>query len=135
MILACMVRQRNMQNTVRSYLILGLLSVFYHERRKHRPRTLTENILKFTEYYGPGPFQERKIVFVGKGRYELLQEGPHPTPFSFWITDKINIAHPALKDFFALLKNRYRLISNYNFQLEQSILGPLLNPCQAQFSY
>lgn len=68
-ILSCMVRQRWMQLTIRPYLLLALLSVFYHERRKQKHRTLTENILKFLEYYGVGPFQERRVNYLGKGRY------------------------------------------------------------------
>ena len=64
-----MVRQRGMQGDIRSYLIAGMVSVFYYERRKQRHRTLTENVIKFIEYYGVGPFQERRISLVGKGRY------------------------------------------------------------------
>jgi hypothetical protein len=42
-----MVRQRGLQNQIKSLLIFGLVSLFYHERRKHKPRTLSENIIKF----------------------------------------------------------------------------------------
>lgn len=62
-----------MNLSLRPYLLFSLISVFYHERRKHKVRTLTENIIKFIEYYGVGPFQERKINYLGKNRYELLQ--------------------------------------------------------------
>jgi len=43
-ILSCMLRQRAMHLTLRSYLLFALLSVFYYERnekRKHKHRTLT----------------------------------------------------------------------------------------------
>lgn len=56
-IFSCMIRQRWMTLNLRPYLLFALLSVFYHERRKHKVRTLTENIIKFIEYYGVGPFQ------------------------------------------------------------------------------
>jgi hypothetical protein len=136
-ILNCMIRQRWMHMTIRPVLIFGLLSVFYHERRKQRYRTLSENIIKFVEYYGVGPFQERRVNYLGKGRYELLQEGQNQnqTPFSFWISPRVNISSHLLKDFFALLKNRYRLISNYNFDDEQSIIGCLVNACGKEFQY
>lgn len=134
-VFSCMIRQRWMALTLRPYLLFALLSVFYHERRKHKVRTLTENIIKFIEYYGVGPFQERRINYLGKNRYELLQEGPPPTPFSLWINEKTNIANPSVKELFGLLKNRYRLISNYNFDEEQSIIGLLVNPCSRTFYY
>ena len=82
-----------------------------------------------------GPFQERRVNYLGKGRYELMQEGQGPTPFSFWINERCDIACALLRDFFGLLKNRYRLISNYNFDEEQSVIGSLVNPCQKEFSY
>jgi hypothetical protein len=133
LIFSCMIRQRWLHLGIRPYLLLALLSVFYHERRKHKHRTLSENIIKFVEYYGVGPFQERRVSYLGKGRYELVQEGQLPTPFSFWITERTNIASPLLREFFGVLKNRYRLISNYNFDEEQSIIGSLVNPCQKEF--
>jgi len=52
-----MVRQRRLHLALRPFLVFALVSVFYHERRKHKHRTLTENVLKFVEYYGVGPFQ------------------------------------------------------------------------------
>ena len=61
-----------------------------------------------------GPFQERRISYIGQGRYELALDSQGPTYFSFWING-INAAVPQLRDFFAVLKNRYRMISNYNF--------------------
>jgi hypothetical protein len=134
-IFSCTIRQRWMNLSVRPYLLFSLISVFYHERRKHKVRTLTENIIKFIEYYGVGPFQERKINYLGKNRYELIQEGPPPTPFSLWINEKTNIANSSIKEFFNFLKNRYRLISNYNFDEEQSIIGLLVNPCRKVFFY
>lgn len=82
-----------------------------------------------------GPFQERRINYLGKNRYELIQEGPPPTPFAFWINDRTNIANAAVRELFGFLKNRYRLISNYNFDDEQSIIGLLVNPCKKLFSY
>jgi hypothetical protein len=57
LIVSCMVRQRRLHLTLRPFLVFALVSVFYHERRKHKYRTLTENVLKFVEYYGVGPFQ------------------------------------------------------------------------------
>lgn len=69
MIFSCMIRQRWLHMSIRPVLLFGLLSVFYHERRKQRYRTLSENIIKFLEYYGVGPFQERRVNFLGKGRY------------------------------------------------------------------
>jgi hypothetical protein len=65
----CMIRQRALHLHIRSYLLFALLSIFYHERRKHKPRTLSENVIKFIEYYGVGPFQERRITYLGAGRY------------------------------------------------------------------
>jgi hypothetical protein len=134
-IISCAVRQRWMNLSIRPLLLFALISVFYHERRKHKVRTLTENIIKFVEYYGVGPFQERRISYLGKGRYELVQEGPLPTPFSFWVNERTNIANASVKELFGLLKNRYRLISNYNFDEEQSIIALLVNPCRKVFSY
>ena len=86
-------------------------------------------------YYGVGPFQERRITFLGKNRYELNQDGPSQTPFTIWINEKTNIANSSVKDFFSFLKNRYRLISNYNFDEEQSIIGLLVNPSRKIFGY
>jgi hypothetical protein len=40
--------------------------VFLHERKRQRNRSLTENLLKFLEYFGMGPLDERKIVYIGK---------------------------------------------------------------------
>jgi len=57
LIASCMVRQRRLHLALRPFLVFALVSVFYHERRKHKHRTLTENVLKFVEYYGVGPFQ------------------------------------------------------------------------------
>lgn len=133
--MSCAVRQRGLNGRIHSYLLFGLLGVFYHERRKHRPRTLTENVIKFIEYFGVGPFQERKILYLGRNKYELLQEGNHPTPFSFWIGEKYCISVPVLRDFFAFAKNRYKIISNINFIGEQSILGMIINPCQKDFEF
>ncbi len=50
------------------------------------------------------------------------------SPFSFWITEKIDISNPMIREFFSLLRNRYRMISNFNFQGSESILAALLNP-------
>ncbi len=60
-----MLRQRGMQNAVKGYFLFGLVSVFIHERKRQRSRSLTENVLKFLEYFGIGPFTERKITYVG----------------------------------------------------------------------
>jgi hypothetical protein len=64
----------------------------------------------------------------------MMQEGQGLTQFSFWIGG-INIANPFLKDLFGLLRNRYRLVANYNYDEEQSIIGGLVNPCRQEFSY
>jgi hypothetical protein len=128
-VLSCMIRQRAMQTAIRPHLLFALLAVFYYERRKHKHRTLTENVIKFVEYFGAGPFAERRINYLGRGRYELQPEGP----FSLWIDEQTNATNPKLRDFFALLKNRYRLLSNYNFLGEKSILGSLVNPSGGEF--
>lgn len=130
-VLSCMLRQRGLQTAIRPHLLFALLAVFYHERRKHKHRTLTENLIKFVEYYGAGPFAERRINYLGRGRYELQPEGP----FALWVDQQTNAANPRLRDFFALLKNRYRLLSNYNFLGEQSILALLVNPSGGEFEY
>ena len=64
-------------------------------------------------------------MLIGKGKYELLMD---QGLFSFWIGG-VNIANQSLKDFFMVLKNRYRLISNFNFEEGTSIIGALVNPC------
>lgn len=46
-IISCAIRQRWLHLAVRPSLLFALISVFYHERRKHKVRTLTENIIKF----------------------------------------------------------------------------------------
>lgn len=88
----CMLRQRGLHMQIKPYVLFGMLSIFYHERRKQKTRTLTENILKFVEYFGVGTLQERKIMYVGKHRYEIFQDIQSPTAFSFWISDKINMS-------------------------------------------
>lgn len=60
-----MIRQRGWQNAVKGYLSFGLISVFLQERRRQKSRSLTENLLKFLEYFGIGPFTERKISYIG----------------------------------------------------------------------
>lgn len=82
-----------------------------------------------------GPFQERRISYLGNNRYEIIQEGQGATPFSFWISEKTNISTASLRDFFGVMKNRYRLISNYNYDEGQSIIGSLVNPSMKEFSY
>lgn len=135
-----MIRQRLLQNGVKSYLLFGMIAVFIQERKRQRNRSLTENFLKFLEYFGMGPLDERKIVYIGnfssnlgRGEFEItLDPSQHNNipQFSFWISPTIDISNNNVKEFFGLLKNRYRLISNYNFAKCESILWPLLNPAQ-----
>ena len=124
-----MVRSRWMHMGLRSYLIFGLLSAFYYERRKQRQRMLSESVIKFLEYFGVGPFQERRMVYVGKNRYEFAMD---QGGFSFWVGG-INMANPSVKDLFNVFRNRYRLIANYNFDEGMSIIGALVNPTGKDF--
>jgi hypothetical protein len=121
---------------IRPALLFGLLSAFFHERKKQKQknRTLSENIVKFFEYFGVGILSERTIRYCSNGKYEIVQEGQSSGPFAF-LLGNVNIAHPLMRDFLAVLKNRYRVISNYNFDQEQSIIGALVNPCQKAFGY
>ena len=49
-----MVRQRGLHHNIRSMLIAGLCSFFMFERRRQIVRTLSENFIKFLEYFGVG---------------------------------------------------------------------------------
>jgi hypothetical protein len=69
-----MMRQRGMQNAVKGYFLFGMVSLFVHERKRQRSRSLTENLLKFLEYFGVGPFTERKIMYIGKRFYNLRKK-------------------------------------------------------------
>ncbi len=42
-----MIRQRGLENSIKSYLTCGLIAVFIHERKRQKSRSLTENMLKF----------------------------------------------------------------------------------------
>ena len=86
-------------------------------------------MIKFLEYFGVGPLQERRIVYVGKNRYEIAMD---QGIFSFWVGG-INMANPVIKDLFNVLRNRYRLISNFNFEEGMSIVAALVNPTDKEF--
>lgn len=73
LLIACMIRQRGLHLQLTPLLVFGLIAVFYYERRKQRSRTLTENVLKFIEYFGVGSFHERKISYQTHNRYEIFQ--------------------------------------------------------------
>ena len=78
-------------------------------------------------------------MLTGKGRYELLIDQPQKSQqkeqnFSFWI-EGVNIANNKVYNFFFLLKNRYRVISNFYFDEEMSIIGLFVNPCGREFEY
>ncbi len=73
------------------------------------------------------------LINVGRGEFDItidLQQNTNMAQFSFWISPTIDISTYTVKEFFGLLKNRYRLISNYNFARSESILWPLINPAQ-----
>lgn len=59
----CMVRQRNLHSHIKSMLVFGLCSFFMFERRKQRSRTLSENFIKFLEFFGVGSAHERRIIY------------------------------------------------------------------------
>jgi hypothetical protein len=55
--------------------------------------------------------------------------------FSFWISQNIDISNHMIKEFFSIIRNRYRLISNYNFAGRDSVLAALINPIYDEFRY
>lgn len=115
-----------MHLNIRSYMLFGLVSLF-EEKRKQKQRLLSETFLKFLEYFGVGALHERKINYLGDNNYEHS-----PDQFSFWVGG-VNMSNPALKEFLMVVKNRYRLISNVNFEGNGSILGALINPVGKEF--
>ena len=63
----------------------------------------------------------------------MFQDG-YGSGFSLWVKGS-NIVSIGLRDLFAVFRNRYRLVANYNFDEEQSIVGALVNPCSKEFDY
>lgn len=55
--------------------------------------------------------------------------------FSFWIGPNVDISNHMAKEFFSILRNRYRLINNFNFANSPSILSSLINPASEPFKY
>ena len=56
-----------------------------------------------------GILHDRKINYLGDNNYEHS-----PDQFSFWVGG-VNMSNQTLKEFLMVIKNRYRLVSNFNF--------------------
>lgn len=130
-----MVRQRSMQTSISSLFIYGLCSFFLYERRKQRVRTLTENVIKFLEFYSISFIQdkERKVTYHEGNTYNFLIN--NDKFFKFEIADKVDLSTRKVKDLFKVIHNRYRVLGNYYYAPGNSILLHLINPCGGKFFY
>lgn len=88
----CMVRQRSLHTSIKSLFIYGICSFFVYERRNQRVRTLTENVIKFLEFFSIGIAQdkERKIVYREGNSFKYTMSSDRI--LSFEIADKVDLA-------------------------------------------
>jgi hypothetical protein len=129
----CMIRQRGFHHNVKSLLMFGLCCYFLYERRKQRVRTLTENFIKFLEYFGLGSTSEKKIIYRGKGTFESVAS--ENKSFGFELAEDVDLTSNCMKDYFKLIQNRYRVMSNFSYEPGTSIMAHLVNPLDSEFKY
>lgn len=77
---------------------------------------------------------EKKITFKDQNDYECLIH-PEQKNFKFFISTNLDVSTGKAKDYFKLIQNRYRIISNYCYAPGVSVLAHLLNPSLGKFYY
>ena len=88
------------------------------------------------EFYGIDSWNERRIIMK---RSQIVHRPPDNVHFSLLSpqdeSHDIGSSAFKIKDVFAVYRNRYRLLTNYNFKNGESIVKYLVNPSGTVFTF
>jgi non-canonical poly(A) RNA polymerase PAPD5/7 len=136
-----MLKQRELSETysggVGSFLLFCMIVCFLREcRRNKKNYTLGEYLLNYLEFYGIDNWTDRRIIMK---KNQIVYRPADNVHFSLMSpqdeTHDIGSSAFKIKDVFALYRNRYRLLTNYNFKGGESIVKYLVNPSNAIFTF
>lgn len=93
-------------------------------------------MLRYLEFYGIDSWTERRILMK---RNQIVHRPADNVHFSLLSpqdeTHDIGSSAFKIKDVFAVYRNRYRLLTNYNFKNGESIVKYLVNPSGTVFAF
>jgi non-canonical poly(A) RNA polymerase PAPD5/7 len=133
--------QRELSETysggVGSFLLFCMILCFLRDCRHNKKNyTLGEYLLHYLEFYGIDSWTERRIIMK---KNQIVYRPADNVHFSLMSpqdeTHDIGSSAFKIKDVFALYRNRYRLLTNYNFKSGESIMKYLVNPSNAVFTF
>lgn len=151
-ILKCMLRQRELHETyqggIGSFLLFCMILTFLRAFRKNLAAekrlnelenvTLGEYLLKFFEFYAIKNDWSKKRVIMNDGG-DIIDKNCSDSGFSLIspqdIEHDIGKSAYRIKDIFNVFKNRYLFLTNYNFQVGESIVKYLVNPSNGVFLF
>lgn len=151
-IMKIFLRQRDLNNTymggIGSFLLFCLILAFVREYKRIvissrnseelKSVLLSEYLLKFLEFYGIKFECSKKRILMGDNGRIVDKQYNGDTAFSLISpqTEGHDIGNAAfrIKEVFGIFKNRFQLMTNYQYAPGESVLKYLINPSKKDFN-